>query len=104
VALNVIVWLAPARNTTLPVPADHEALVDEFVHAPAKFQVAPPRLKNPLAAMLMLPPIVFVPDAPAVIPPVMFAVRVPTVSDWTPVARLAPAFTVSVLDTSSKPA
>ena len=101
--MNVIVWLAPARNTTLAVPADHEALVDEFVHEPAKFHVAPPKLKNPVAAMLTSPPIVFVPDAPAAIPPAMFDARVPTVRDCAPVARLAPAFTVSVPDTSSKP-
>src|SRR5207245_1640814 len=77
---KVIVRDEPELKTTVPVPADHDPLVDEFVHEPAKFQVVAPKPKYPEAAMLTLPVIVFVPAAPPVIPPAMFAARVATVS------------------------
>src|SRR3989441_8481008 len=54
--------------------------------------------------MLTLPVIVFVPVAPAVIPPAMFAARVATVSVKVLLARTEPAFTVKVPDTSTRPA
>jgi len=60
-------------------------------------------LKKPAAAILTFPPIVFVPERPAVIPPAMFAARTPTVSVCVPVARVAPAFTLSVPDASTRP-
>src|SRR5438876_820595 len=62
---NVMVREAPELKTTVPVPADHDPLVDEFVQEPLKVHVAPPKLTNPVAAMLTLPLIVFVPAAPA---------------------------------------
>src|SRR5437867_5583506 len=54
--------------------------------------------------MLTLPVIVFVPAAPAVIPPAMFAARVATVRAKVLLARTEPAFTVKVPDTSIRPA
>jgi len=100
---KVIVRDEPELKTTVPVPTDHDPLVDEFVHEPAKFQVAPPKLKYPAAATLTFPVIVFVPAAPPVIPPAMFAARVATVSVKVPLARTEPAFTVNVPDTSTRP-
>src|SRR5207245_3728622 len=40
---KVIVRDEPELKTTVPVPADHDPLVDEFVHEPAKFQVVAPK-------------------------------------------------------------
>jgi len=100
---KVIVRDEPELNTTVPVPADHDPLVVEFVHEPPKFQVVAPRLKYPEAAMLTLPVIVFVPAAPPVIPPAMFAARVATVSVKVLLARTEPAFTVKVPETSTRP-
>src|SRR5947199_222687 len=77
---NVMVREAPELKTTVPVPADHDPLVDEFVQEPLKVHVAPPKLTNPVAAMLTLPLIVFVPAAPAVSPPAIFAASVAAVS------------------------
>src|SRR5207245_4616205 len=65
--------------------------------------VAAPKLKYPAAAMLTFPVMVFVPAAPAVIPPAMFAARVATVNVKVPLARTEPAFTVNVPDTSTRP-
>src|SRR5207247_10484301 len=59
--------------------------------------------KYPEAATLTLPVIVFVPAAPPVIPPAMFAARVATVSVKVPLARTEPAFTVKVPETSTRP-
>src|SRR5947209_10790479 len=100
---KVIVRDEPELKTTVPVPADHDPLVDEFVHEPPKFQVAAPKLKYPAAAMLTFPVMVFVPAAPAVIPPAMFAARVATVNVKVPLARTEPAFTVNVPDASTRP-
>jgi hypothetical protein len=100
---NVIVRDTPELKTTVPVPADQDPLVDEFDQDPPKIHVAPPKLKNPAAAMLTLPVIVLVPAAPAVMPPAMFAARVATVSVNVPLARTEPAVTVSVPDTSTRP-
>src|SRR5438034_1188689 len=91
---NVMVREAPELKTTVPVPADHDPLVDEFVQEPLKVHVAPPKLTNPVAAMLTLPLIVFVPAAPAVSPPAIFAASVAAVSVNVLLARTAPAFTV----------
>src|SRR5207245_3788359 len=88
---NVMVRDEPELKTTVPVPADHDPLVDEFVHEPAQLQVVAPKPKYPEAAMLTLPVIVFVPAAPPAIPPAMLAARVATVSVKAPVARPAPA-------------
>src|SRR2546422_400778 len=85
---KVIVRDEPELKTTVPVPADHDPLVVEFVHEPPKFQVVAPKLKYPEAAMLTLPVIVFVPAAPPVIPPAMFAARVATVSVKVLLARI----------------
>src|SRR5256884_907593 len=101
---KVIVRDEPELNTTVPVPADHDPLVVEFVHEPPKFQVVAPRLKYPEAAMLTLPVIVFVPAAPPVIPPAMFAARVATVNVKVLLARTEPALTVKVPETSTRPA
>jgi hypothetical protein len=101
--LNVIVWLAAARKITVPVPAFHDALVEAFVQDPLKFHVAVPKLKYPVAPMLTLPPIVFVPDAPAVIPPARFAASAAAVSVNVLLARIAPAFTLRVPETSTRP-
>src|SRR5206468_1670996 len=49
---NVMVREAPELKTTVPVPADHDPLVDEFVQEPLKVHVAPPKLTNPVAALL----------------------------------------------------
>src|SRR5947209_15339148 len=100
---KVIVRDEPELKTTVPVPADHDPLVVEFVHEPPKFQVVAPKLKYPEAAMLTLPVIVFVPAAPPVIPPAMFAARVATVSVKVPLARTEPAFTVKVPERSRRP-
>jgi len=100
---NVMVREAPELKTTVPVPADHDPLVDEFVQEPLKVHVAPPKLTNPVAAMLTLPLIVFVPAAPAVSPPAIFAASVAAVSVNVLLARTAPAFTVRVPDTSTSP-
>src|SRR5881397_3249388 len=99
---KVIVRDEPELKTTVPVPADHDPLVDEFVHEPPKFQVVAPKLKYPAAAMLTFPVNVFVPAAP-VIPPAMLAARVATVRVKVPLARTEPALTVSVPDTSTRP-
>jgi len=99
---KVIVRDEPELNTTVPVPADHDPLVDAFVHEPPKFHVAAPNPKYAAAATLTFPVIVFVPDAPAVMPPAMFAARATTVSVNVAVARTAPALTVSVPDTSTR--
>src|SRR5438034_1332596 len=85
------------------VPADPDPLVDEFVQEPLKVHVAPPKLTNPVSAMLTLPLIVFVPAAPAVSPPAIFAASVAAVSVNVLLARTAPAFTVRVPDTSTSP-
>src|SRR5438132_12850016 len=53
--------------------------------------------------MLTFPVIVFVPAAPPVIPPAMFAARVATVSMKVPLARTEPALTVKVPETSTRP-
>src|SRR2546422_9936973 len=53
--------------------------------------------------MLTLPVIVFVPAAPPGIPPAIFAARVATVSVKVPLARIEPAFTVKVPETSTRP-
>src|SRR5207247_2404609 len=100
---NVMVREAPELKPTVPVPADHDPLVDAFVHSLLKFRAAPPRLKNPAAALLTLPLIVFVPAAPAVSPPAIFAASVAAVSVNVLLARTAPAFTVRVPDTSTSP-
>src|SRR5439155_1115747 len=100
---KVIVRDEPELKTTVPVPTDHDPLVDEFVHEPPKFQVAAPKLKYPAAAMLTFPVMVFVPAAPAVIPPAMFAARVATVNVKVPLARTEPPFTVNVPETSTSP-
>lgn len=102
-ALKVIVWFAAALKFTVPVPAAHEPLVEELVQEPLKFHVAPPKPKNPPAAMLTFPLIVFVPAAPAEIPPAMFTASVPTVNVNVPLARIAPLFTVSVPEASTRP-
>src|SRR2546427_2621085 len=100
---KVIVRDEPELKATVPVPPDHDPLVVEFVHEPPKFQVVAPKLKYPEAAMLTLPVIVFVPAAPPVIPPAMFAARVATVSVKVPLARTEPAFTVKGPETSTRP-
>jgi hypothetical protein len=101
---NVMVREDAELKTTVPVPADQEPLVEEFVHEPLKFHVAPPKLKNPAAAMLTLPLIVFVPVAPAEMPPAMLAARLAAVSVNVLLARIAPLFTVRVPETSTTPA
>src|SRR5207249_168019 len=53
--------------------------------------------------MLTFPVMVFVPAAPAVIPPAMFAARVATVNVKVPLARTEPPFTVNVPETSTSP-
>src|SRR2546427_2237914 len=100
---KVIVRDEPELKTTVPVPADHDPLVVEFVHEPPKFQVVAPKLKYPEAAMLTLPVIVFVPAAPPVIPPAMFAARVAAVSVKVLLAWIEPALTVKVPETSTRP-
>src|SRR6266705_2106336 len=100
---KVIVRDKPELKTTVPVPADHDPLVVEFVQEPPKFQVVAPKLKYPAAAMLTFPVNVFVPAAPPVIPPAMLAARVATVRVKVPLARTEPALTVSVPDTSTRP-
>jgi hypothetical protein len=93
----------PELKTTVPVPADHDALVDAFVHDPPKVHVAAPRAKNPVAAMLTLPLIAFAPAPPPEMPPAMFAPRAATVNAKVLLARTAPTFTVRVPDTSTRP-
>src|SRR5947209_15756890 len=100
---KVMVRDEPELKTTVPVPADHDPLVVEFVHEPPKFQVVAPKPKYPEAAMLTLPAIVFVPAAPPVIPPAMFAARAATVNVKVLLARTEPAFTVKVPETSTRP-
>lgn len=100
---KVIVRETAELNVTVPVPMDQEPLVDAFVHAPLKFHVAAPKAKNPAAAILTFPLIVFVPAAPAVIPPAMFAASAAAVNVNVLVARIAPALTVKVPDTSTRP-
>ena len=100
---KVIVRDEPELKTTVPVPADHDPLVEEFVHEPPKVHVVAPKLKYPEAATLTFPVNVFVPAAPPVIPPAMFAARVATVSVKVPLARTEPAFTVKVPETSARP-
>jgi hypothetical protein len=90
-------------KTIVPVPADQDPLVDEFVHEPLKVQVAAPKEKNPAAAMLTLPLIVLAPPAPPEIPPAILAARTATVNAKVLLARTAPAFTVRVPDTSTRP-
>ena len=90
-------------KTTVPAPADHNPLVDEFVHEPLKVHVAAPKAKNPEAAMLTLPLMVFAPAAPPEMPPAMFAARAAMVNAKVPLARIAPAFTVRVPETSRRP-
>jgi hypothetical protein len=90
-------------RTIVPVPADHDALVDEFVQEPLNVHVAAPKAKNPVAARLIFPLIVFAPAAPLVMPPAMFAARPATVSANAPLTRTAPAFTVKVPETSTRP-
>src|SRR5437870_7409238 len=100
---KVMVRDEPELKTTVPVPADHDPLVVEFVHEPPKFQVVAPKLKYPEAAMLTLPAIVFVPAAPPAIPPAMFAPRVATFGVKVLLARTEPPFTVKVPATSARP-
>src|SRR2546422_4713422 len=94
----------PELNPTVRFRAAHDPLVVDFAHDPQKSKVVAPRPKYPEAAMLTWPVIVFVPAAPAVIPPAMFAARVATVSVKLLLARTEPAFTVKVPDTSTRPA
>src|SRR5256712_7333144 len=100
---KVIVRDEPELKTTVPVPADHDPLVVEFVHEPPKFQVVAPKPKYPEAAMLTLPGIVFLPAAPPVIPPARFAARAATVNVKVLLARTEPAFTVKCPETSTTP-
>jgi hypothetical protein len=90
-------------KTIVLVPADQNPLVDEFVHEPLKVHVAVPKEKNPAAAILTLPLIVFAPAAPLEMPPAIFAARTATVNAKVLPARIAPAFTVKVPDTSTRP-
>jgi len=99
---NVMMRETAELKVTVPVPADHDPLVEEFVQAPLKVHVTAPKLKNPVAAMLMLPLIDLAPAAPEVIPPAMLAPRAATVSANVLVARIAPALTVSVPPTSTR--
>src|SRR5207244_11671477 len=73
------------------------------VNRPAKFQVGGPMSKFPKVAIFTWPVIVFVPAAPLVIPPAMFAARVATVRVKVPLARTEPALTVKVPETSTRP-
>jgi hypothetical protein len=100
---NVMAREMAELKTTVPVPADQDPLVDEFVHEPLKVQVAAPKAKKPAAAMLTLPLIVFAPPAPPEIPPAILAARTATVNAKVLLARTAPAFTVRVPDTSTRP-
>jgi len=90
-------------KTIVPVPADQDPLVDAFAQEPLNVHVAGPKAKNPEAAMLTLPLMIFAPAAPPEMPPVMLAARPATVKGKVPVARTAPAFTVRVPDTSTSP-
>jgi len=90
-------------KTIVAVPADQDPLVDAFVQEPLNVHVAAPKAKNPAAAMLTLPLMVFPPAAPPEMPPAMLAARPATVKGKVPVARTAPAFTVRVPDTSTSP-
>src|SRR2546430_7373579 len=66
-------------KTIVAVPADQDPLVDAFVHEPLNGHVAAPNAKNPAAAMLTLPLMVFPPAAPPEMPPAMLAARPATV-------------------------
>src|SRR5437016_1486332 len=90
-------------NTIVPVPADQDPLVDAFAQEPLNVHVAASKAKNPEAAMLRLPLMVFAPAAPPEMPPAMLAARPATVKGKVPVARTAPALTVRVPDTSTSP-
>src|SRR5256885_11562146 len=90
-------------KTIVAVPADQDPLVDAFAQEPLNVHVAAPKAKNPEAAMLTLPLMVFAPAAPPEIPPAMLGARPATVTAKAPVARTAPALTVRVPDTSTSP-
>src|SRR5205807_9505989 len=66
-------------KTIVPVPADQDPLVDAFAQEPLNVHVAGPKAKNPEAAMLTLPLMVFAPAAPPEMPPAMLAARPATV-------------------------
>src|SRR2546430_12771849 len=100
---NVMTRETAELKTIVAVPADQDPLVDAFAQEPLNVHVAAPKAKNPEAAMLTLPLMVFAPAAPPEIPPAMLGARPAAVTAKAPVARTAPAFTVRVPDTSTSP-
>src|SRR5207245_10699602 len=84
-------------------PCGHVPVCEEYHDEPPKFQAAAPKPKYPEPARRTLPAIVFVPAAPPVIPPAMFAARAATVNVKVLLARTEPAFTVKVPETSTRP-
>src|SRR2546423_6749770 len=100
---NVMTRETAELKTIVAVPADQDPLVDAFAQEPLNVHVAAPKAKNPEAAMLTLPLMVFAPAAPPEMPPAMLGARPATVTAKAPVARTAPALTVRVPDTSTSP-